>query len=144
MELKRTKLLVLNNALSRLDSTAEGDDKGKTRYKFSAKVIFALYRNLCKTRDYAEDIEKTRLAVVKKYLEGNEQNVSDKNIPRFSEEWTKFLDATDKFALEQVKLSELDLEKNPIPLNILVDLSCILIDDTVSVPAEELAEKEAK
>ena len=49
MELKRTKLLVLNNALSRLDSTAEGDDKGKTRYKFSAKVIFALYSKTAKS-----------------------------------------------------------------------------------------------
>lgn len=143
MELKRTRLLVLNNALSRLDSTTKDDDKGSASYKFSAKVIFALYRNLCKTRDYVEEIEKTRLAVVKKYLEAGQQSVSDKNIPKFTEEWTLFLEGKDKFSLERVRLSELALERNPIPLNVLADLSCILIDDTIDKGKNESDENES-
>ena len=51
---------MLNNALAQLDNTAS--DKETVAYKFSAKVMYSLYRNLTKVRQMVEDIEKIRLA----------------------------------------------------------------------------------
>lgn len=129
MKVKRSEILMLNNALAQLDNTAS--DKETVAYKFSAKVMYSLYRNLTKVRQMVEDIEKIRIATVKKYIKEGEQAVSDKDMPKFSAEWHTFIEGEEEVSLEKVKLSELDLDKNSIPLYMLANLSIIIEDDTV-------------
>lgn len=52
-------------------------------------------------------------------------------LPKFSAEWHTFIEGEEEVSLEKVKLSELDLDKNSIPLYVLANLSIIIEDDTV-------------
>ena len=123
MKVKRSEILMLNNALAQLDNTAS--DKETVAYKFSAKVMYSLYRNLTKVRQMVEDIEKIRLATVKKYIKEGDRLLAIKICLSLVLNHT-FIEGEEEVSLEKVRTSEFDLDKNSIPLYVLANLSIII------------------
>lgn len=131
MELKitRSKIYALHNALTSLDRVDNPQGEKKDKISFSTNTTYALYKNLTRVKKAFEDYEKIRTSIVKKYLKEGETALGPEEGEKATKEWDEFFNAEDTIEVFKIKFTDLQVEKNKIPLSVLADLECIIIPD---------------
>ncbi len=130
IKLQRNKIYALHGALNSLDRVDNPNGEKKDKISFNTATTYALYKNLKNVTKAFEDYEKMRNAVVRKYLKDGETTLDKDAGEKATKEWNEFAEAEDTIELFKVKFSDLQVEKNKIPLSTLVALSDIVEDDS--------------
>lgn len=130
IKLQRNKIYALHGALTSLDRVDNPNSDKKDKISFNTATTYALYKNLKNVTKAFEDYEKMRNAIVRKYLKDGETTLDKEAGEKATKEWNEFAEADDSIELFKVKFSDLQVEKNKIPLATLVALSDIVEDDS--------------
>lgn len=130
IKLQRNKIYALHGALTSLDRVDNPNSDKKDKISFNTATTYALYKNLKNVTKAFEDYEKMRNAIVRKYLKDGETTLDKEAGEKATKEWNEFAEADDSIELFKVKFSDLQVEKNKIPLSTLVALSDIVEDDS--------------
>jgi len=132
MRVKNRIVLETLRALSTLDG---GE---KERFKFSPLTLLSLARNVRRLKDTAEDIERTRQQLVRDYgvgkwdEKGNRIPDSSEKLRAFNDAFQQVLDVEADVDLFRIKIKELRLEQNNIPVTALAALDWLLDEDQLS------------
>jgi choline kinase len=128
IKLTKHQIVSLYNALTALD----GPDKKKEQsdseiiespFKFKGAAIYALSKNLRKVRTAVIDIEKIRDKMFNDAKDKPEdKEISGDKMKKFVEEYNAFLDSDTEIDLHTVKLSDLDLDNNRVPIRVMEHL----------------------
>lgn len=111
--------LSLQNALQRLESPAA---PGKSEFAFPGKVILAIARNLRLLKPISDDLEATRLALIKQFTPAGAAGVPEDKIAAFRAEWEAILGTETDIELKTIAVDALNLDTNRIRSDILADL----------------------
>lgn len=122
--LTNKQALSLYQALFRLDppDTQGQPSKNRPSYLFKGKATYAFARNLKKLKSVVEDLEKVRVELFKKHRTGEEESLSGAAATAFTAEFQDVLDMKQDIALLQVDVADLDLDRNPVPADVLAEL----------------------
>ena len=118
VKLKNIDLLASVQALNQLDEI-----------HFNAKTTLALVRVALTLKQAAEAITTTRDRIAKKHFGSNNVSQDDPRFLQFQAEvQTVFNEETDLGKIKKISLDEngLDIDKNKIPLTVLVNLSWLV------------------
>ena len=126
VKLKKHQVVNLFNSLRSLDKPDSQEDKERiinSPYKFKAAAIYALSKNFRKVRSAVIDIEKIR----EKMLNEAKENPDDKELRgdrmrKFVEDYNTFLESETELDLHPVRLADLDLDNNAVPITVLSEL----------------------
>ena len=125
MRLTNSQIISLGEAHLNLDGTPEKP------FEFTAKFRYALAKNLRLIQQRVRDIELARVRIVVEVNPKNEKlDPNSEQGQLFEKRYEELLQAeVDIPNLMGIKLSELNLEKNPIPIRVLSALGPILTED---------------
>ncbi len=129
LKLKRNQVYAMHGALTSLDRVDNPNSDKKDKISFSTNTTYALYKNLKRVTEKFEEYEKIRNSIVRKYLKDGETSLDKEAGEKATKEWNEFAEAEDSIELFKIKFSDLQVEKNKIPLSVLVNLGDIIIDD---------------
>lgn len=119
---------VLNTvaALRRLDG-----DKDRT-FKFSALTSYQLAKMLRRLQDSADLVDKLRTDLAKKHGIGlkRAQDEDPMALAAFSEDFNQILDQETEITPISLKLGELNLETNLIPVSVIAALDWLIVEET--------------
>lgn len=121
MKLTIKTALILQNALQRLEAPATGTT-GKSEFAFPGKVIYSIARNLTLLKPMAEDLEKSRLAIIRQLTPEGAAGVPEDKIPEFRAEWDAILATETDIALKTIAIGDLNLDANRIRSDVLAEL----------------------
>lgn len=104
------------------------------KYKFKASTLYALARNYRKVQTAAEDIQRTRQALYRKYA-GEEPDATGElkgDAARdFVKEFNSFIESEGPdITFVTVKYTDLDLDKNNIPIKDVSGLIGTIVEDS--------------
>ena len=126
VKLKKYQVVALYQALAALDKADSQDAKDRvieSPYKFKAAAVYALSKNLRKTKAAVLDIERIREQMFNTHKEKPEdKELAGDRMKAFVKEYNEFIESDTDLELHTVKLSDLDLDNNPVPLKIMSEL----------------------
>lgn len=144
MQLKQFQIVNLFQVLSSLDgatgATPDGKPTNVSNFKFKASVIYALAKNLRRLKSLTEDVEQTRVKLVKKYQETPDQEkLSDTARKQFLKEYDEFLQTEIDVNFHKIKEEDLDLDTNKVPVPIIAELLGTIIEEATNAsnPAKQ-------
>lgn len=111
------------------------DGLEKERFKFPPLTMLAMARNIRRLKDAAEDIERTRQQLIRDHGvgkcddKGNRVPDAPEKLRAFNDEYQLVLDAEDELSLTRLKVKELKLDTNNIPVTVLAELDWLLVDE---------------
>lgn len=124
MKLTHKVIIELATAHQQLDGSKEGN------YKFSAKIRYALAKNLRLLKGRSEDINKVRTGIIRGISPVEAIKDNSPELREFESQYSTFLDTEEDIPnLMQFTLSELNLDSNPIPVSVLSYLSPLIIEE---------------
>ncbi len=129
-----TKITLTNKAIyaavNALQAFDRSDEKGKPFYKFpSPKFRLALSKRLKRLVDARQEVEDQKIKFQKELgLKGDGED-NKAAVESFGTMMRELLNDTETFDMAKLKMSELDLEKNEIPVGVIADLEWLFDDD---------------
>ncbi len=102
------------------------DEKGNARYVFkSGKLKLALSKKLRALHSLCANLDEVKAKIVKE--SGLQENPKDEAaMATANDEWREVLDATEELDLGAIKVDDLDLDHNHLPVWVLTDLDWLL------------------
>ena len=116
MKLKNSQLQPLLDVLLKLEP------EGKPPFVFSGKVRYNLARNLKRLGSALDELESLRVKMVRERLAPGETELAEDTRMDFIRLYSDVLDAETDIDLFTVSPTDLDLDKNQIPLVVLTQV----------------------
>jgi hypothetical protein len=97
-------------------------------YKIGAKTRLLAAKWLNAAKAVADTVSKTHDGLVRQFADPKEPDkVAPAKNDEFAKEWDLVQDATNEFALDPLKLDDLKIEENQLPISVLSVLSDIAV-----------------
>lgn len=124
MNITKNKIIILRDVITNLSDAATSEtNKAKLpKMNFKGKVLYALTKNYKKLDSIFEDVEKTRVTLVRKYNPDNKEQIPDENRNNYTKEIIELLDEVENIEFHQIDVNDLELDKNQIPVQMLSQL----------------------
>lgn len=123
MKLTHRAVIELVAAHSALDGSKDNS------YKFASKVRYSLSKNLRLLQTRAADIDKERTKIVEDVSPNGPIKPETPEMKEFQNRYFAFLQEEDDIPnLMQLKLEDLNLDSNQIPITVLAALGHILVE----------------
>ena len=119
MKIKRQIIYDLTEAFKKIDNC-----------KFSPIITYTLSKNYRRLQEEMSDLEKVRVKLVEQHgLDKRDEkgNINQTAFHNFQKEWQEFLSGETELVLSMLKLNDLKLDSNNIPITALAALDNILI-----------------
>jgi hypothetical protein len=129
MKVRNSIILETLRALVALDGLE------KERFKFAPLTMLAIARNIRRLKDVSEDIERIRQELIREHGVGKSDEKGNRipdppeKIRAFNDAYQQVLDAEEEIVLSRIKVKELKLEANNIPVTVLAELDWLLLDE---------------
>ncbi len=134
-KVKLTNKQILNvfQVLAKLDPGLDPNSRTKSAFTFKAKVAYALARNFKRLRAVVDDLEKVRVDTFKKYrTKEDEEQLTGEAAKKFTAEFGEVLDEVVEHEFYTIDVSDLELDKNHINVDVLSELLDTIITGEVS------------
>lgn len=113
-----------------LDAHLNMDGSPTKPSKFGPKVRYSLAKNVRLLQTAFEDMEKSRIGLIKELAPTTNSIVKDSpEMASFSNRWNDFLDTTEDIRLMKFTLGELQLDVNDLPIAVLAKLGAVIVED---------------
>lgn len=132
IKVKNSQLNPILNALKNLDGKPVPVKSGEQvaivnePYQFSAKTRWNIVRNIKAVEGHVDDLEKTRIALVKSFAKDGSE-VSKEDMPEFQKEFGELIAQECEVGVLMLKEEDLNLDKNDIPGSVLAHLLPLIV-----------------
>lgn len=117
MKLRLSEIQIVLNGLNKL---VEFEENPSNKLLLSGKARYAIYKNIRKSREIMEDVEKTRQKIFLDVIGENRSiQVNSPEGQEFIKKYNEFLGNFESTDFEPITLFDLNLDKNQIPFTIL-------------------------
>lgn len=101
-----------------------------SKFHFRGLVIFKLAKLVNVVEQHFNTLEFTKNKLIEKYGSNGQITAKHLNFKPFLAEWTDVLQQEIEVDLQKIKLSELNLDDNPIPVEALAKIEWLIEDDS--------------
>lgn len=132
VKLTNKQLLNVFQVLAKLDPGLDPNSRTKSAFTFKAKVAYAFARNFKRLRATVDDLEKVRIDTFKKYRTSEEEQLTGDAAKKFTAEFGEVLDEVVEYEFYPVDVTDLELDKHHITMDVLSELLDTIITGEIS------------
>jgi hypothetical protein len=131
MPMKNSSIVLLYRNLQNLDGHLDVESKKTVPYKFAGNTAYAIAKNMKRAKAAVELIDEVRVKLLRDLLKEGETEIKqgDPRFEEFQKEYVSILNSEGDFVPHKFKVSDLNLNQNPIQPSVILALDDILIDD---------------